>query len=383
VNHDLITLIRDEASGRYSRRQIMQRAAALSLSAPAVAALFAGTIPVRVLAQEADNPLGVDPTAPLDVVIFKGGFGDEYAIYVNENMYGALYPDAEITYAGIQRLAEQLQPRFVGGTPPDVIDNSGAGALDEAALVAEGQLADLADLMAAPAYDTEGVTFAETLVPGSQESGIFEGTQYLLNWALSAYGIWYSSTYMDENGYDYPQTWDEMLALCAEISASGVAPWVTTGVHPQYVRQFVFDQMVWKNDPQAILNIDNLAPDAWRAPAVTAALEALYQLAEGGYLLQGWEGLDHIQSQNEWLQGRSSSPAAPGSKTRCRTPSPKTSTWYWRRRRHCPAINCRSRASSPVAANRTWFPRRAPTSRAARSGCGSSFPRRAAETSPN
>ena len=61
---------------------------------------------------------------------------------------------------------------------------------------------------------------------------------------MSAYGIWYSSTYMGENGYDYPQTWDEMLGLSEEISSSVVAPWVTAGVHPQYVRQFAFDQMV-------------------------------------------------------------------------------------------------------------------------------------------
>jgi N-acetylglucosamine transport system substrate-binding protein len=305
VNDRLIQrLIEDESSGRYSRRQILQRAAALGLSAPAVAALFAGVIPVQVLAQDANNPLGVDPAAPLDIVIFKGGFGDDYAIYVNDNMYKKLYPDAQITYAGIQRLGEQLQPRFVAGSPPDVIDNSGAGHLDNAALVAEGQLADLADLLAAPSYDTEGKTFAETLVPGTQESGIFDGVQYLLNWALTVYGIWYSSSYMEANGYEYPQTWDEMLALCEEIKGSGVAPWVTTGVHPQYVRQFVFDQMLWKHDPQAMLNIENLEADAWKAPAVAEVLEALYQLAERGYLLEGWEGLDHIQSQNEWLQGK-------------------------------------------------------------------------------
>lgn len=304
MTHDPIRrLIADEASGQYSRRQILQRAAALGLSAPMVAALFAGAIPVRVLAQDADNPLGVDPTAPLDVVIFKGGFGDDYAIYVN-GMYSKRFPDAQITYAGIQRLGEQLQPRFVAGTPPDVIDNSGAGNLDNAALVAEGQLSDLADLLAAPSLDTEGKTLGETLVPGSQDPGIFNGTQYLLNLALTAFGVWYSSTYMESKGYTYPETWDEMLTLCEEIKGSGVAPWVTTGVHPQYARQFLFDQMLWKHDPDAIKNIENLEADAWKAPAVAEVLEALYQLAEKGYLLQGWEGLDHIQSQNEWLQGK-------------------------------------------------------------------------------
>jgi hypothetical protein len=163
MTHDPIRqLIADEASGRYSRRHILQRAAALGLSAPAVAALFAGAIPLSTLAQDADNPLGVDPSAPLDVVIFKGGFGDDYALHVNK-MYQQRFPDAQITYAGIQRLGEQLQPRFVAGTPPDVIDNSGAGNLDNAALVAEGQLSDLADLLAAPSLDTEGKTVGETL----------------------------------------------------------------------------------------------------------------------------------------------------------------------------------------------------------------------------
>src|SRR6185503_15412336 len=117
----------------------------------------------------------------------------------------------------IQGLGAQLQPRFIDGNPPDVIDNSGAGNLDTAALVAEGLLADLADLMTAPAYDTEGATFADTLVPGSQDSGIYDGKQLLLNWALTVVGVWYSSTWMESKGYTYPKTWSEFIALCEEV----------------------------------------------------------------------------------------------------------------------------------------------------------------------
>jgi N-acetylglucosamine transport system substrate-binding protein len=276
----------------------------MGLTAPMVAMLFAGAVPLRALAQSADNPLGVDPAAPLDVVIFKGGFGDEYAINVNENLYGKLYPDAEITYAGIQRLGEQLQPRFVAGEPPDVIDNSGAGALDTAALVAEGQLADLADLMAAPSYDTEGKTFAETLVPGSQDTGVYDGKQLNLNWALTVIGVWYNQALFDEKGWTYPETWDDMMAMTEEIKAAGMAPWVTTGVHPQYMRGFVFDQMLYKHDPQALIDIDNLVADAWKSQAVTDVATAIAQLAENDNILKGWDGLDHVQSQNEWLQGK-------------------------------------------------------------------------------
>ena len=109
---------------------------------------------------------------------------------------------------------------------------------------------------------------------------------------------------MQSHGYEYPKTWTDMMALCEEIKGSGIAPWETTGVYPQYIKNFVFDQMLYKHDPQAAINIDNLEADAWKQPAVTDVLEALYMLAERGYLLPGWEGLDHIQSQNEWLQGK-------------------------------------------------------------------------------
>jgi N-acetylglucosamine transport system substrate-binding protein len=297
-------LIDDANSGHYSRRNLLERAAKLGLSFSAAVALFTGARPLSALAQDAANPLSVDPAAPLDVVIFKGGFGDNYAINVNDTLYKKLYPDAQITYAGIQGLGAQLQPRFVGGNPPDVIDNSGAGNLDMAALVAEDQLADLAPLMAAASYDTEGATFADTLVPGSQASGVFDGKQLYLNWALTVVGLWYSSTWMESKGYTYPTTWTEFVALCEEIKGSGVSPFVTTGVHPQYIKNFMFDQMLYKHDPAAAIAIDNLEPDAWKSDSATAVLEALYQLAEKDLFLPGWEALDHTQSQAEWLQGK-------------------------------------------------------------------------------
>lgn len=62
----------------------------------------------------AKNPLNVSTSAPLDVVIFKGGFGDDYAMNA-EKIYQANFPDAKISHQGTQRLQEQLQPRFVGG----------------------------------------------------------------------------------------------------------------------------------------------------------------------------------------------------------------------------------------------------------------------------
>lgn len=252
---------------------------------------------------DAKNPLKVKEDAALDVVIFKGGYGDDYAINA-EKIYAAAFPKAKVGHQGIQRLQEQLQPRFVGGNPPDIIDNSGAGNLDTAALVAEGQLADLADLMSAPSFDTPGKTFKDSLLANSQDNGIYDGKQYVLNYVLSVYGIWYSDTLAKKNGWEYPKTWDAMLALCEKIKATGTAPWAYQGKYPQYMTS-IMNQMVYKQGGiQAIAKIDNLEPNAWQQPEVKNALEALYQLADKGYLLPGTEGLTHTESQAEWLKGK-------------------------------------------------------------------------------
>src|SRR5262245_44411659 len=75
-----------------------------------------------------DNPFGVKAETPLDVVIFKGGYGDDYA-KAHEDLYKKKFSGVEVKHAGITDITPQLQPRFNGGNPPDVIDNSGASLL--------------------------------------------------------------------------------------------------------------------------------------------------------------------------------------------------------------------------------------------------------------
>ncbi len=296
-------LFREVAEKGMSRRQMIQRAAVLGISAQALTIAFVSGAR-NAVAQGGDNPLGVDPAAPLDIVIFKGGYGDDYAIFVKDEMYSRDFPDAQIEYIGTQRLQEQFQARVVDGNPPDVMDNSGAGNFNTTSLYNEGQLADLTDLMEAPAYGQDGVTFAESLVPGSQQEGVFDGSQYVLKYVFSVYGLWYNQALFDEQGWEYPETWDDMLALCETIkNDTDMAPWTYQGLYPSYMRN-VFDQLVYKNAGwDAILKLDNLAEDAWTQEPVIAAMEALRALYDNDYILEGTEGLSHTESQTFWIQG--------------------------------------------------------------------------------
>jgi N-acetylglucosamine transport system substrate-binding protein len=250
-----------------------------------------------------DNPLGVPDGADLEVVIFNGGYGEEYTRHA-VTLYEERHPDATVTHEGLQKVGEVLQPRFVSGEPPDVVDNSGAGRLDIAALAAAGQLTDLADLLDAPSLDDPAVPVRDLLLPGVVEDGILDGTVHYLNYSYVVWGLWYSRSLFDRHGWSVPATWDDMLALCEDIKGAGIAPWTWQGKYPEYMMDPLQSLAAKAGGIELVHAIDNLEPDAWRHEAVLAAADAIHRLAAGGHFLEGSEGLSHTEAQNAWCSGR-------------------------------------------------------------------------------
>jgi len=255
------------------------------------------------VAPEAINPLGVQ-NVEVDGVFFAGGFGDDYIKYAGK-LQEKLHPGTTVKIQSIQKITEQLQPRFVSGNPPDVIDNSGANQIKMADLVNDNQLYDLSELMNAPSLDTPGKKFSETLLPGSQDSVIYDGKQLGLNIAFTVSGIWYSKPGFEKAGYQYPKTWADMLTLCEQIKKEGkAAPWTYQGKYPYYIWGIVTQMLIYyAGGNDVLMLLDNLEPNAWSDPSVKRAIEDLYQLWDKGYIMKGTSGLTHTESQTEWLKG--------------------------------------------------------------------------------
>ena len=251
----------------------------------------------------AANPLGVKEDAPLEVVIFNGGFGEEYA-KAHEAMYRERHPKAQIKHSATQQISETLQPRFVAGDPPDVVNNSGGSQMDFNGLVSQGALTDLGELLDAPSLDDPKVPVRDTLLPGIVDVGSYDGKFLSLNYAYSAYGIWYSEKLFTERGWQYPKTWEQMIALCREIRAAGLAPWTYQGKHARYMSWPILAAAAKLGGVEVLKAIDNLEPNAWKHDAVRAAADAYYQLAVDGFIQRGAEGMDHIQAQTEWCRGK-------------------------------------------------------------------------------
>ncbi|WLS43141.1 N-acetylglucosamine/diacetylchitobiose ABC transporter substrate-binding protein [Micromonospora profundi] len=295
-----------------NRRDILRRSAAAGLLATPAAGLLAGCATgggdkddteTYKGTKSADNPLGVKEDAPLEVVIFGGGFGEEYA-KAHEAMYTEKYPKAKIKHSATQEISKTLQPRFVDGTPPDVVNNSGAGQIDFNGLVSQNAIADLGELLAAPSLDVPGKTVKDTLLPGAVEVGSYDGKFLVLNYTYTAYGIWYSDKLFTERKWEYAKTWDDHIALCKQIKAAGIAPWTYAGLHPRYMSWPVIATAIKLGGPSVATAIDNLEPNAWKSESMRTAAGAWHQIVKDKFILEGSPGLDHKQSQTAWCQGK-------------------------------------------------------------------------------
>jgi N-acetylglucosamine transport system substrate-binding protein len=285
------------------RRSVLKALAATPLLGACVTSGNDDKPAANTATKDTDNPLGVKADAPLEVVIFKGGYGDDYAKKA-EDRYKQRHAKATIDHKGIQKVGEALQPRFVANTPPDVVDNTGAGRLDLATLVSAKQLTDLTELLDAPSLDDPATKVRDTLLPGVVQDGTFDNACVTLNFTYTVWGIWYSKPLFASKGWTYPKTWDEMLALCATIKATGVAPWTYQGKYPEYINDPLLSMAAKVGGGELVKAVDNLEPNAWKADGLRSAAEAFAELAAKGYLMSGSEALSHTEAQAAWCQGK-------------------------------------------------------------------------------
>ncbi|WP_411107085.1 N-acetylglucosamine/diacetylchitobiose ABC transporter substrate-binding protein [Streptomyces sp. cmx-4-9] len=248
-----------------------------------------------------ENPFGVAKGGKLDVVVFKGGFGDDYA-KAWEAAFDKKWGTTS-SHLGTQEITAKLQPRFNGGNPPDVVDDAGAQQIKLDVLAKGGQLADLAAVLDAPSLDDPAKKVRDTLIAGTVEQGTQGGKFVALNYVYTVFGFWYSGKLFKEKGWAPPKTWDEFLAVCTKAKEAGLGGLAHQGKFPYYINVVIMDLIAKKGGLDAMKAIDNLEPNAFEGSAAAlAAVEAVYEVVEKGLLMPGTNGLTHTESQTAWNQ---------------------------------------------------------------------------------
>lgn len=301
----------DTGGAKVDRRTLIKLLGAAGLAVPtagfltacATSGADAGTGAAQTVGtgpKDAQNPFGVKADAPLEFFNFEGGYGTEWPKFP-AGMYREKFPEAEVTLAGSPSPKDILQPRFVQGNPPDLIYVSG---LNIRVLAEGGQLAELGDLIDAPAIDDPNKKVKDLLVAGAAEGGYYNGKKYAQPYFNAAWGLWYSKSLFEKHGWEYPKTWDEMMALAPKIKAAGIAPWTHAGKAPFYIQTAILATASKIGGREVGVAVDNLEPNAWKNPALIEAANRFYELVKKGYMLEGSEAMTHTQSQTYWAEGQ-------------------------------------------------------------------------------
>lgn len=288
-----------------SRRTLLQRSAiAGALAIPAVGLLDAcaggsstssnstgGT-------KSADNPFGVADGSTVKVVVFDGGLGTEYA-KKDITIFNAKHPKVTVNQSATQKIKTQEQPKMAT-TPSDLINNSGADNMDTSTLISQQAIMPLDDLLDAPTWDGTG-KIRDSLLPGTVATGTYSGKFYTLKYAYTVWGMWYDAALFQKNSWTVPKTWDDFFALAPKIKAAGIAPFVYDGVHGYYPRWHIMATVWNAAGKQAVLDIDNLKPNAWKADGILAGLQNIERMVKDQLILAGSSALNHTQSQQAHL----------------------------------------------------------------------------------
>jgi N-acetylglucosamine transport system substrate-binding protein len=243
----------------------------------------------------ADNPFGMADKSTVDAVIFNGGYGYDYVTFA-ANIVQQKHSGSTVKVAPSTQIAQQLQPRFVGGNPPDLIDNSGANAIGFNTIL--DQLATLDDVF--EANNLEGTKIADTLYPGAKAPGTFDGKFVAVNYVLTLYGLWYSESLFKENGWEPPKTYDALLDLGAKAKAKGKYLFVWGKEAATYYHTMAVDSAIKEGGDEVRLALENLKENCWSLPQIQGVFKAMETMVKNGYFVPGGAGTQFTAAQAKW-----------------------------------------------------------------------------------
>ncbi|MGN6326244.1 N-acetylglucosamine/diacetylchitobiose ABC transporter substrate-binding protein [Pseudolysinimonas sp.] len=245
--------------------------------------------------KSAKNPFGVAANSTTEAVIFNGGYGYDYVQYAAQQMQKQT-SGLKVKVSPSTQIAQQLQPRFVAGNPPDLIDNSGAGAIGFTTIL--DNLEELDDVFEANNY--EGTKIADTLYPNVKVPGTFDGKFKAMNYVLTIYALWYSASLFEENGWTPPKTWDEAKELGAKAKEKGKFLFVWGKEAATYYQTLAVDSAIKEGGDEVKDGFEKLSKDCWSHPAVQSVLKALGDIVAAGYFVPGGAGTQFTAAQAKW-----------------------------------------------------------------------------------
>ncbi|GAB3794784.1 N-acetylglucosamine/diacetylchitobiose ABC transporter substrate-binding protein [Humibacter antri] len=281
----------------FDRRMFLRGAAAAAVAVPIAVTLSSCSSSgsgAPSEAKSATDPFGIKKGSVVEAVIFNGGYGYDYVTFASNEVDKKWATKSTITPE--TNIAQALQPRFVGGNPPDLVQNDGANQIAFNTILTS--LETLDDVFEAENY--EGEKIADTLYPHVKTPGTFGGKFVAINYVMAMFGIWYSASLFEENGWTPPKTWDEALDLGAKAKAKNKYLFVWGKEAATYYLTLALDSAIKEGGLDVLNAVNTLQPKAWSQKPIQDVFTKLEQIVQAGYFVPGGAGTQFTAAQAKW-----------------------------------------------------------------------------------
>ncbi|NVM93861.1 ABC transporter substrate-binding protein [Arthrobacter wenxiniae] len=196
----------------------------------------------------------------------------------------------------------KLVPALNTSNVPDLVDGSYAKLAP--VLGNTGEALPLTDAYAS-AIDGKKVS---DLIPGKylaasniKDSG---GQPWMLPYSLSSDAIWFNAAKNPGLAAAPPTNWDDFMALLNKEKAAGQVPLAADGDIAGYNSAWFSNLMIHAEGPGSLYKIaSDKSGAAWDSPAVLAAAQKVQAIAQGGYLINGYNASKWPAQQQAWANG--------------------------------------------------------------------------------
>ncbi len=232
----------------------------------------------------------------IDIPIFEGGYGVKFYQDV-ARAFEREHPGVKINLYGDPRMQDQVRIRVIEGNYP----NATASDLSWYNLIKAGKILDLAPYLEGPNWENDA-RWRDTFLPGALEHWQEGEHVWAVPFAYATKLILYNKTLFRDNGWEIPQTWDELFSLCDQVQAVNIAPFAFPGVYMGYGDMFLRAAYYNLAGPDLYRRYNLLEKGTRSDPQFKKAAGILQRISTQ-YFQDGWEGMSHIGSQLQFFQG--------------------------------------------------------------------------------
>lgn len=142
-------------------------------------------------------------------------------------------------------------------------------------------------------------------VEGSLNGYTYDGKLYGLPRNTDIAVFYYNQKMFEDNNWEVPETYDDLLALGAEIKDAGIIPVAMDGGDGWPLAVYLSDLMYQiAGDGYAQIVSDAVASGDFTAPEIKQATELLNEAAQAGLFQTGYDSQDYATSQNLFTNGQ-------------------------------------------------------------------------------